>query len=815
MMRTLWQDLRYGARTLAKNKGFTLVSVLVLAVGIGANSAIFSVVNAVLLRPLPYPEPGRLVVLWSDKEGTQSHSVVSYPDLEDWRAQTRTLEDVSAFNQSAALLQGDGEPQPMSGANVSAELFSALRVKPALGRLFTRDEDRSGAPPVIVIGYGLWQRRFNSDPGIVGKQIRVGGGGVSMTVLGVLPVGFTFPAQAERTDFLRPIAQALGERATMRGSYSMPVLARLKPGATAGEAESEMLAIARRIEQQYPDEGFRLGRQLVPLEEEVIGSSLRRSLLVLLGAVGLVLLIGCANIAHLLLARAATRYREMAIRTALGASRTRVIRQLLTESLLLSVTGGALGLLLAMWGVDLLVASSPVDIPRLKDVALDARVVAFTLLVSVVTGVVFGLAPALQAARVDLNDVLKEGGRGAGAGASRSRLRAALVVAEVALALVLLVGAGLLLKSFAKITNVDPGFDPQNVTATTISLAKQKYPTDERRLATFTEILARAQSVPGVEAAALIYPLPMGGTSTANTFVIEGRPEPAPGEKPSANYRAISPDYFRVMRTRLVRGRAFDERDRKDAPQVAIVNDSFARRFFAGEDPIGKRISIERGSADDDRQPPREIVGVAADVRHEGLDADAGSEFYVPCAQAPEASMSLVVREADGATGAAVGVREAIRQVDKDQYVPAVRRMTELVAGSVARRRFNALLTGLFAAVALLLASIGIFGVTAYTVAMRTHEIGVRMALGARAADVLRLVLWQGLRLILCGVGLGLLGSLALTRVLAGMLYGVTPTDAPTFAAVSLLLTAVALVACYVPARRATRVDPMIALRYE
>ncbi|HEX8161829.1 MAG TPA: ABC transporter permease [Pyrinomonadaceae bacterium] len=814
-MRTLWQDLRYGARTLAKNKGFTLVSVLVLAVGIGANSAIFSVVNAVLLRPLPYPEPERLVVLWGDRDADESHSVVSYPDLEDWRAQTRTLEDLSAFNQSGVLLQGDGGPQPMAGANVSAELFSALRVKAAVGRTFTREEDRSGAPPVIMLSYGLWQRRFNSDPRIVGQQIRIGGGGVSTTVVGVLPPGFNFPAQAERTDFLRPLAQALAERATMRSSYSMPVLARLKPGATAREAEAEMRAIAERIEGQYPDEGFRLGRRLVPLEEEVVGGSLRRSLLVLLGAVGLVLLIGCANIAHLLLARAATRHREMAIRTALGASRTRVVRQLLTESLLLSVVGGALGLLLATWGVELLVASSPVDIPRLKDVALDARVVAFTLSISVLTGVVFGLAPALQSARVDLNDVLKEGGRGASAGASRSRLRAALVVAEVALSLVLLVGAGLLLKSFSKLTNVDPGFDPQNVTATGVTLAKQKYETDERRLAAFSEILARAEGVPGVESAALIYPLPLGGTTTGNTFVIEGRPEPAPGDKSAANYRAISPDYFRVMRTRLVRGRAFDARDRAGAPQVVIVNETFARRYFPGEDPLGKRISIERGPVDDSRQPPREIVGVAADVRHEGLDVEAGAEFYVPYAQAPEASMSLVVREADGAAGATAGVREAIRQVDKDQYVPAVRRMTDLVAGSVARRRFNALLTGLFAGVALLLASIGIFGVTAYTVAMRTHEIGVRMALGARAADVLRLVLWQGLRLILVGVGVGLAGSLALTRVLAGMLYGVTPTDAPTFAAVSLLLTSVALLACYVPARRATRVDPMIALRYE
>ena len=816
-MGILLQDLRYGARSLLKSRSFTLLAVVVLALGIGANSAIFSVVNAVLLRPLPYPEPERLVVLWGDNVNTDRHAVVSYPDLEDWRAQAQSFEHVAAFNQAGTLLRGEGEPEPLSGADVSADLFPMLRIQPALGRAFTREEDRAGADPVVLISHGLWQRRFNSDPRVVGRQIRLGAGGVSTTVLGVLPEGFSFPPQSGRTDFVRPVAAVIGERTTRRGSYSLPVVARLKPNVTARQATEEMRAIGERLEQQYPDEGFRLGSALVPLEEEVAGRGVRRSLYVLLGAVGLVLLIGCANVANLLLARAAARHREIAIRTALGASRLRVVRQLLTESLLLSSAGGALGLLIAAWGVDLIVAAGPA-LPRLRGVTLDLPVLAFTAAVSALTGVVFGLAPALSAARVDLQESLKEGGRSATAGAGRSRLRSALVVSEVALSLVLLVGAGLLIRSFANLVGVNPGFDPENVVATNVSLARQKYPEADRQQAVFAEMIGRLQALPGVESAGAIYPLPLGGTTTGNTFVIEGRPAPRPSDKPSANYRAVSPDYFRAMRMSVTRGRAFTERDTTDAPQVVVVNETFARKFFAGEEALGKRVAIERaGPGGAEVQQPREIVGVVGDVRHEGLDEDAGPEFYVPYTQAPESSMSMVVRAAGGGAAAGMGasVRDAIRQVDRDQYVPAVQQMTELVAGSIARRRFNALLTGLFAAVALLLAAVGIFGVTSYTVAQRTHEIGVRMALGARPASVLRLILGQGLRLILFGVGVGLAASLALTRVLAGLLYGVRPTDPLTFAGIPLLLTAVALLACYIPARRATKVDPMVALRYE
>jgi putative ABC transport system permease protein len=811
-MGTFGQDVRYGWRTLRKSPGFTVIAVLTLALGIGANTAIFSVVNAVVLRPLPYAESERLIVPWGEKQSMQHHSVVSYPDFEDWRAQTQTLEAVAAYNQGGTLLWNEaGEQEAIRGASVSADLFPLLRVQPVVGRAFTRDEDRAGAAPVILLGYELWQRRFNADPNIVGRQIRLGS--ASATVLGVLPQGFRFPVQAQKTEFLRPLAVALGERTTRRSSYSLRVIARLKPGVETRQAESEMRAIGERLEQQYPDEGFRLGARLIPLYDEVVGG-VRTSLLVLLGAVGFVLLIACANVANLLLARAAGRYKEIAVRTALGASRWRVVRQLLTESVLLSIVGGTLGLLLALWGVDLLVAASPLDIPRLKEVGLDTSVLLFTAGVCVLTGVLFGLAPALQATKVDVQSALKDGARGS-TGAGRSRTRGLLVIAEVALSLVLLVGAGLLGKSFMRLRAVNPGFEPQNVLTTGVSLARTKYPNADARRQTFEQIIQRVAAVPGVEAAALVEPLPLSGSNSANTFVIAGRPAPAPADKPTSNYRAISPDYFRAMSIPVLRGRAFTARDDAKAPPVIIVNEWFARRHFAGAEALGQRIMIEADPAEGP-QPLREIVGIVGDVRHESLTVPGGSEYYVPYQQAPEAYMDLVVRAAAvNAPGLGAAVRDAIREVDREQYVPAVTPLTQLLAESVARRRFDMLLTGLFAAVALLLASVGIFGVTTYTVAQRTHEIGVRMALGAQAADVLRLILGQGLRLILLGVALGLAAAFALTRVLAGMLYGVTPTDPATFAGVALLLISVALVACLIPARRATKVDPIVAMRYE
>ena len=816
-MESLWQDLRYGIRVLWKKPSFTLTAVLTLALGIGANTVIFSVVNAVLLRPMPFVESDRLVAPTGEKNNPRSRTVVSYPDFVDWRDQTQTLEHVAVYQEANMLLRRDEtEPELISGALVSSDLFPLLRIRPALGRAFTREEEQQNAPPVILISYSLWQRRFNADSNIIGQQLkRSGAGGAGATIIGVLPEGFRFPVQARQTDFLRPLAPALGEWAERRSAYSLRVLARLKPGATVQQADSEMRAIGERLEQQYPDEGFRLGSHFVSLYESVVGD-VRTSLLVLLGAVGLVLLIACANVANLLLARAATRHREIAIRTALGASRGRVIRQLLTESLLLAFTGGGLGLLLSVWGVDLLVAHSSLNLPRLKDVSLDVRVLAFTLAISALTGIIFGLAPALQAARVDLHDELKEGGRSATAGRVRSRMRGLLVVSEVAISLVLLIGGGLLVKSFVRLRSVNPGFDPEQVLTTELSLSKTKYPEKEQQRALFAQLIERVRSVPGVESAALAYPLPFSGTTTGNSFFIAGRPIPDPAEKPAANYRAINPDYFRVLRITLVRGRAFGEHDDEKATPVVIINETFARRFFPGQDPLGQHIAIERASGQMAAQDMREIVGVVGDVRHVGLDEEAGPEFYVPYMQAPESYMSVVVRTTSAnPTGMGASLSDAIRAVDREQYVPNIQPMTELIAESVSDRRFNTLLVGLFATVALLIASVGIFGVMAYSVTQRTHEIGIRMALGAQAGDVLKLVLGQGLRLILFGVALGIGAALVLTRVLAGMLYAVTPTDPLTFVSISLLLSVIALIACLIPARRATRVDPMIALRYE
>jgi putative ABC transport system permease protein len=811
-METLLRDVRYGMRSLVKRPGFTAIAVVTLALGIGANTAIFSVVNAVLLRPLPYAESERLFVPWGTRSDSQDRTNVSYPDFVDWQAQTKTLEHVAAYNSAGTLLrEGDADPEAISGVAVSADLFPLLKVAPILGGPFARADDKPNAPPVIVLGFDLWRRRFNADPNIIGRQIKIGN--ASATVLGVMPEGFRFPAQATKTEFLRPLAATLGDRTQRRNSYSLRVVARLKPGLTTAAAESEMRTIGAQLEQQYPDEGFRLGARLISLHESVTWGS-RAPLLVLLGAVGFVLLIACANVANLLLARAAARHREMAIRAALGAGRRRVVRQLLTESLLLSLIGGALGLLVAWWGVHLLLAASPLNIPRLTEVSLDTNVLAFTAAISVLTGVIFGLVPALQASRADLQDALKEGGRVGGA--VRNRVRALLVVVEVALSLVLLVGAGLLGESFLLLSKVSPGFEPEHVLTTDLSLAKARYPKPEQQQAGFAEIVKRVAALPGVEAAAVIYPLPLAGDSNSGTFLIAGRPAVRPEDKPTSNHRVISPDYFRALNIRLSRGRPFNERDAQDTPPVIIVNETFARRYFAGTEALGQHIIIEGERGDNAVPPAREIIGIVGDVRHESLDTESGPEYYVPYTQAPEAYMSLVVRSAFGnPVAVAASVREAIKQMDKDQYVAAIQPMTKLVAESVARRRFNALLTGLFAVVALVLAAVGIFGVLNYTVAQRTQEIGLRVALGAQTRDVLRLVLGEGVRLILFGLALGLAASLALTRVLAGMLFGVTPTDPLTFVAVCFVLASVAMLACYVPARRATKVDPVVALRNE
>ena len=808
-MRTLLQDIKFGSRALAKNPGFTAVAVLALALGVGANSAIFSVVNATLLNPLPFPEEGQLLRLGEGARGgaQPERGSFSYPDYKDVQAQTRTLAHVSAFLNSGAMLTGEGfDQERVYGADVSPEYFDVLGVRPELGRVFTAEEDRPNSG-VVVISHSLWQRRFGGRADVLGQQLRMRN--APATVIGVMPSGFEYPFRADRQDFWEPLNDRPTPDREQRDSHSYYVIARTKPGVTVGQANAELDTISRRLERQYPDSNAAVVVAGASMHEELT-RDVRPALLILLGAVGLVLLIACANVANLLLARAAGRQKEMAIRTALGASRWRVVRQLLVESLLLALAGGALGLLLALWGTDVLVAAGPADIPRVSQAGLDARVLAFTLLVSVLTGVAFGLVPALQASRPDLTGALKEGSRGSTEGLRRNRFRSALVVAEVATSLVLLIGAGLLMRSFVRLMQTDPGFDPARVVALDIPLTRQRYDTPEKQDAFFAQLLSRVRAAPNVEAAGVVNNLPFGNSVDQLEFDIEGRPPSAPGSKPLAHYTVVSPGYFDALKIPLRSGRTLTEHDDARSPRVALVGEALARKFFAGENPVGRRI------VPDESVPPLEIVGVVGDARRTSLASEAEPEFYVPFGQAAQRRMNLVVRTGAGDPLAlASSLRGAVAELDKDQLIWQTRTLDHLVSASVASRRFNMTLLGLFAGVAMLLAALGLYGVMAYSVTRRTHEIGVRMALGARGGDVLRMVVGQGMRLAALGVAIGLAAAFAVTRVLASLLYGVTTTDPLTYAGLAALLASVAFLASYLPARRATKVDPMEALRYE
>jgi putative ABC transport system permease protein len=805
------QDLRYAFRSLLKSKGFTLVAVLALALGIGANSAIFSVVNAVLLRPLPFETPEQLLTVQgrNERDGSISNEH-SYPNYIDLRDQSRSLAHVAAYSPTTAFITGGEEPERVRGVVASADLFPLLGVQPAVGRVFTREDDKPGGRRTVVLSHGLWQRRFGSDPKIVGQEIPLGSS--PSLVLGVMPQGFKYPLGGDNYEFWMPLASSLAaSELAGRGSVFLPVVARLKAGVPVEQAQAEADTIASRLAIQYPATNTGQGYALKPLHENLVGD-LRPALLVLLGAVGCVLLIACANVANLLLARAAGRQKEISIRTALGASRWRIVRQLLTESLLLAVMGGALGLLIAMWGIDLLLAASPDDLPRLNEIALDGRAVAFTAAMTLLTGVIFGLAPALAASKTDLNEALKDGGRSSSEGASRNKLRGALVVVEVAMSLVLLVGAGLLAQSFLRLLKVTPGFNPERVMTLDLVMGRNKYPDAARQVNFLQNLLQRVSTLPGVEAAGVVNPLPLNGNFDAYNFDIPGRAPAAPGEEPGADRRIISPDYFRAMSIPLQKGRPFSERDVREAPPVVIINETFARLYFAGMEPLGQRIVF----TDAPDSPAREVVGVAADVRHAGLDEPAGLEYYVPFYQAPATRVTLVARTtASDAASIMPALRGLIREVDKDLPLWNVRTMNSLLSESVARRRFNMTLLGIFALVALLLASLGIYGVMSYLVTQRTHEIGIRLALGAQPADVLKMVLKQGMLLVGAGVAVGLVCAFALTRSMSSLLYGVSATDPGTFGLISLFLLLVAFAANYIPARRATKVDPMVALRYE
>ncbi|HXG64194.1 MAG TPA: ABC transporter permease [Blastocatellia bacterium] len=800
-METLSQDLRYGVRMLLKNPGFTAAALLALTLGIGANTAIFSVVNAVLLRPLPFEESERLVLVWEKRMALgRVRNVASFPDYYDWKAQNTVFEDMAAYRGGGFTLGGD-TPERIQGTVTTPNLFSVLRVQPQTGRSFLPEEDQPGNNLVVILSHGLWQRRFAADPNIVGQTVLMNDR--NYTVVGVMPADFIYPNR--RTEIWVPLTPDQDDR-NNRGGHSLGVIARLKPGITLDQARAEMDGIAANLEQQYQvNTGH--GVNIFPLYEEVVGD-IRPMLWVAFGAVGFVLLIACANVANLLLARAATRQKEIALRTALGAGRGRIVRQLLTESLLLALAGGALGVLLALWGVDALLTISPNSIPRVWEIGLDGRVLGFTLLVTLATGLFFGLIPALQASRPNLNEALKEGGRTLSASFRRNRLRSIFVISEVAICLVLLIGAGLMARSFIRLLDVDPGFNPENVLTANVSLSPIKYREPHQRVAYYRESLEKIKALPGVQAAGIILDLPMSGNAASRYFRIEGRPPQPPGQGYNTNLNATAPGYFKTMGIPLIAGRDFDERDVIGAPEVVIINEAMAREFWPDEDPLGKRLAVGDG-------PWRTVIGVVGNVKYRGLDADTRQEMYWPYYQMGFSGGTFVARTGSDPENMAAAVRSAMQEVDRDQPVYNIRAMEEVMSETVAPRRFNMLLLAIFAGVALALAAVGIYGVMAYTVNRRTHEIGIRMALGASRGDVLKLVVGQGMALAAVGVSIGLVAAYGLTRLLASLLFGVSDKDPVTFIALSLLLAGVALLACYVPARRATKVDPMVALRNE
>ena len=821
-MTTLWQDIRYGARMLLKNPGISIVVVIALALGIGANSAIFSVVNAVLLRPLPYEESERLIFL-NEQSPVLDEMSISYPNFSDWRTQTQTFEKIGVYNTASYNLTGVGEAERIITGQASADLFSALRVNALHGRVFNNDEDKPGGRAVVVLSYPLWQRRFGGQMSILNQAITLNG--KSYDVIGIMPESFAYPRRAE---MWVPVGQ-LSDQASWKERGNHPGLygiGRLKPGATFEQAEADMNTIGANLEQQYPNSNSGTRPRLRPMLEVFVGDA-RRALWVIFGAVGFVLLIACANIANLLLARATARKKEMAIRTAVGASRWRLMRQLLTESVLLSLIGGAIGLALAHWGVKLILYMSPNAIPRSREIGLDWTVLGFTIGVSVLTGIIFGLLPAIQAGDVDVHETLKESGRGT---SSRQWLRSSLVVAEVATTLVLLIAAGLMIRSFYLLHKVNPGFSHEHLTSFSVALPQKKYSSLETRQAFFDRLLENIRSLPGVESVAAASGLPLGNNGWQSGFWIEGRPDPPRDQRPLVELCRVTPDYFKAMNIPVLRGRVFTDSDNRahlagqDLSKLSederavkglnkiVIDEEFAKRYWPDEDPIGKRVTF--GSAEQPRK--LEVIGVVGRVKMESLNQNSDRvQGYYSFAQLPASSMTVIMKGASDPNQLINSVRGAIKEIDPDQPIHSVRTMDEIRAESVQNERLNLTLLSLFAGIALVLAIVGIYGVMSYSVTQRTHEIGIRMAIGARPRDVFTMILGHGMKLALIGVGIGLIGAFALTRLMASMLFGVEPTDATTYGGIAALLIGVSLLACYLPGRRATKVEPTISLRYE
>jgi putative ABC transport system permease protein len=814
-MRIFWQDVRFAMRSMLKSYVFTAVAIVTLALGIGANTALFSVASGVLLRSLPFDAPERIVFVWINNPRRQM-DVDKLPapaaDFLDWRAQNRVFDKMSAFYSSPFTLTGAAAPERIEGVRATADFFDVLGAKAARGRTFIAGEDRPGNDRVVILSDGFWKRRFGADPSVVGKTLTLNG--APHEIIGVMPEEFNFPQGPSMPPYLQfPLRPELwaplsfsDEVAKGRSTFNLATIARLKPGVTVAQAQSDMSAIAASIDQQYrKSSGY--GTGLVGMREQLVGD-VRTALLVLLGAAGLVLFISCVNVSNLLLARSARRQQEMALRSAVGARRGRLVRQLLTESVVLALVGGVLGMLLANWGTQLLLSMSPRSIPNAAEIGIDLRVLGFTFAAVLLSGVVSGILPAIQSSRTDLNSLLRGEGRGSTPGARSRRVRNLLVTAEVGLALLLLIGAGLLVRSFMLLNQVKLGFDPDKALTMHFVLPDYKYPEDRMNLAFFDQLLPRIATAPGVESVGLVSNLPLSGTSTSTNFTIEGRP-PTPQDRPLADYTLATPGFFDALRIPVVRGRPFGDQDTATSPGVVLINEAMAKRYWPGEDAVGKAISVSVGQYKGRRQ----VVGVVSNVRRSALSDEPRPEMYVPYAQHPERYVYMVVRARENALSLAPVVRGEVLAIDKDQPVTQVRAMTQVVTDSESRRRFNLLLMCLFAGLALVLALVGIYGVVAYSVTQRAHEIGIRMALGAKPGRVIRLIVRQGMLPVLVGAAGGLFAAYALTRVMSSMLFGVSATDPAVFLSAPAALLLIALLAIYLPARRTTKIDPVTVLR--
>jgi putative ABC transport system permease protein len=808
-MENLFQDLRYSMRMLLGKPGFTVIAVIALALGIGANTAIFSAVNAILLRPLPYDEPERLVWIWEHNLASDiQQEPLSFPNFSDYREQNQVFEDVAAFSRWQPILTTAGEPERILADQVSASLFSALRVEAAEGRTFLPEEDRPGKNRVAVLSHGLWKRRFGSDKKIVGEAVTLNG--IPFTVVGVMPEQYRHPDPDARKPIELFVPLGLNANTAHRRLDTLNVIARLKPSISIDQARAEVGTISARLDQQYPDTNAGWGVTIIPLHERFVGD-VRPAMLFLLGAATFLLLIACANVANLLLVRAMSRQKEVAIRKALGASRRRLIRLFLTESVLVALMGGVLGSLLAFWGINILIALSPGNIPRIGEARLDMLALGFTLAVSLLTGIIFGLAPAVEASNPDLNESLKEGGKNPSQGVSNARIRSLLMVSEVSMALILMICAGLMIKSFLRLQQVNAGFNPERILTLELALPGSKYREQHQALSFYNEVVRRVESLPGVQAVATVSTVPLGASVGVLNLEIEGRPQPSSDHVIGAESQVVSPSYFRAMSIPLLKGRLFADQDVEDAPGVIVINDEMAARYWPNEEAIGKRISLE----DAKTGPFLTVIGVVGNVHQVSLDSKPYPQMYQAYSQNPAWGAALVVRTASDPISMISSVRAQVSSVDTDQPLYNVRTMEQVLSESVSRQRFNTLLISLFTVVALALAAVGIYGVISYSVSHRSHEIGIRMALGAQQRDILKMIIEYGLKLALAGVAIGLVAAFVLTRVMTSLLYGVSAIDPLTFATGTMILIGVALLGCYIPARRATKVDPMTALRYE